>query len=235
MGAVCIQEFPGDIDDFLSSPFQHQAGRFRNHGNGNCLKVFLRRITKESRNTFRAHHYRHSLLRFRDGKLRAVQSRVFLRHLIKVHYQTVGKFADCHRHAACAEVVALLNQPAYFPSAEKSLYLTLRGRVPFLHLRSAGFNGAFRMYLGGTGCASAAVPPCPSAQQNNHIIRVGIFPDNVPSGSGAHNRANLHALCNIIGVINFLYIAGCKSHLVSVGGITAGRASDQLLLGQLSL
>ena len=35
--------------------------------------------------------------------------------------------------------------------------------------------------------------------------------------SRTHNRADLHTLCNIIGMINFFYITGRKADLVAVG------------------
>lgn len=84
------------------------------------------------------------------------------------------------------------------------------------------------MHLGGTGCAAAAIASGTSAQQDDDIVRIGVFTDDVASRSRTHNRANLHTLCNIIGMINFFYITGRKADLVAVGRVTGCCTAHQL-------
>ena len=91
------------------------------------------------------------------------------------------------------------------------------------------------MYLGGARRTAATVTTGPSAQQDNDIVGIGIFPDHICSGRSTHNSTDLHTLCDIIRMINLLYIAGCKSDLVAVGGISACSTSYQFFLGKLPL
>ena len=91
------------------------------------------------------------------------------------------------------------------------------------------------MYLGGTGCTTAAVASGTSAEQNNDIPGIGGLTDDIAPRRRTHDRTDLHTFCHIIGMINLLDKAGRQSDLVSVGGIAVCRAADKLLLGQLTL
>ena len=44
------------------------------------------------------------------------------------------------------------------------------------------------------------------------------------SGSRTHNRADLHTLCHIVGMINLFYIAGSQTDLVAVGSCSRDAA-----------
>ena len=90
------------------------------------------------------------------------------------------------------------------------------------------------MYLGGACCSAAAIASCPSAQKDDDVSRVRIFPDHAASGGCSHNCADFHTLCHIIRVIQFFDVTGCQSDLVSVRRISACGASYQSLLGKLS-
>ena len=118
VSSVCIQERAADIHDGLSSPVHHKPWRFCDYGNGNCLQVFLCHIGHHLLNILFVYHNGHSLLGLGNGNLRSVQSRIFLRHLVKVNLKSCCQLADGHRYTAGAEVVALLDQAAYLRTAE---------------------------------------------------------------------------------------------------------------------
>ncbi len=50
-----------------------------------------------------------------------------------------------------------------------------------------------------------------------------------------HDRADLHALGHIAGVVDLVHLAGGQADLVAVGGIARGRRGDELALGELAL
>ncbi len=163
MCPVGIQKSACDIHDLSAAPLKHQPRLLRHHRNFHSLQILLRSIAQEGLHILRRNHHRHTLLRFGDGQFRAVQTRIFLRHLIQIHHQTVRQLPDSHRHTAGAEIVTLLDQPAHFLPAEQSLDLTLRGRISLLHFGAAGLDGAFRMYLGRSRGSAAAVTSRPAA------------------------------------------------------------------------
>ena len=89
------------------------------------------------------------------------------------------------------------------------------------------------MGLGGTGGAAAAVAPGPAAQQNDQVAGLGALPADVGSGSGGDDRADLHALGGIAGVIQLIHLAGGQADLVAVGAVACGGLGDNGALGQL--
>ena len=182
MSPVGVQKRSGDIYDLQAAPHQHQP-RFLCHHRHLCgFQVFLPGIGEESLRVARIYHHCHPFLGFRNCDLRPVQSRVFLRHLIQIYPKSIRQLSDGHRHAAGPKVVAFLDQTADFFSAEQTLDLAFRRRIPLLDLRPAGLNGFFRVDLGRTGGAAAAVPACPAAQQDDDISRIRGFPDHSPPG-----------------------------------------------------
>ena len=52
---------------------------------------------------------------------------------------------------------------------------------------------------------------------------------------GAHDGADLHALCHVAGVIEFVDLAGGKTDLVAVAGVAGGSGGHELALRQLAL
>ena len=54
------------------------------------------------------------------------------------------------------------------------------------------------------------------------------------AGRCAHNRADLHALGHIAGVVDLVHLTGGQADLVAVGGIAGGSGGHQLALGQLA-
>ena len=235
MCAVGIQERAGDIHDLLSSPGKHQSRILGDHSYGGSLQVLLCSVFQEFCLVLFIYYNSHTLLGLGDSDLRTVQSRVFLRNQVEVYLQAVCQLADGYGYSACAEIVTLLNQTGYLRTTEQSLDLTLGGSVTLLHLCAAGLNGLLSVYLGGTGSAAAAVASGLAAKKNDQISRIGGLTDDILSGRCAHDRANLHSLCHIVGVINLFYIAGSQTDLVAVGAVAVGCAAYQLLLGQLAL
>ena len=91
------------------------------------------------------------------------------------------------------------------------------------------------MHLGRTGSAADSVTSGPSSKKNNHIPGGRGFTNHVLSGSSSHNGSDLHPLGHIAGMIDFFYIAGGKTDLVSIGAVAMSRLRHQLSLGKLSL
>ena len=235
MGAVGIQESPGQVDDLFSSPGKDQTGLFRDHSHLHRLQIFFFRVFQEFPGVPGIHHHGHTLLGFGDGQLRAVQTGVFLRYFIQIDAQAVRQLSDGHRDAAGAEIVALFDQTAHLRAPEHALDLSLCGSVSLLHLRPAGLQGSGGVHFGGTGGPADAVPAGAASQQDNQISRIGIFPDHIPSGSGSHDRPDLHSLGHIVGMVHFFYVSRSQSHLVAVRAVAFGGSPGQGLLGQLAL
>src|SRR5699024_3733157 len=175
-----------------------------------------------------------SLLGFGNGDFRSVQARIFFRHLVQVDLQSGCQFSDGNRYTARTEVVTFFDQKADLSSAEKSLQFTLGRRISFLYLCAAGLDGLCGVYLGGTGSSAAAVTAGTSAQQDDDIARIGIFTDNSVSWRRSENCSDLHTFCHIVWMINFFYISGSQTDLVSVGAVSVSRLAYQFLLRKFS-
>ena len=235
MGTIRIQEGSGDIHDLLSSPEKHKPRALCHHGYRRSLQIFLCRILQKCLFILFVHNDRHTLLGFRDCNLRSVKAGVFFRNQVKVYPKARSQLSDGYRHAACSKIVTLLDKAGHLRTAEQSLDLALCGRISLLYLSAAGLDRRLCMNLGGTGRSAAAVTACSSAQQNNQIPGIGGLADHILPGSRAENSADLHALCHIVRMIDFFYVAGSQSNLVSVGAVPLGRSAHQLFLGQLAL
>ena len=135
--SVGVEKVAADIDDRPAAPVHPQPPRIGDPGDDRRLQVFRRRQFDEFRRIRRVHHHRHPFLRLGNRQLGAVQSVVFLWHRIQVDLQPLGQFADRHRDAASAKIVAFLDQPAGRRLAEQPLNLAFGRRVAFLHFRAA--------------------------------------------------------------------------------------------------
>ena len=124
---------------------------------------------------------------------------------------------------------------AYFLSAEQSLQFTLGRCITFLYLGTTGINGFCSMCFGRTGCSTTAVTSGLTAKQDDDVARIGIQTLYRASRSRTHNRADLHTLRNVIRMIDFFYIAGRKSDLVSVRTVSVCSGTHDLLLRQFSV
>ena len=234
MSTVGVQKRAGEIHDLLPSPSQNQPRRLCHLCHTDRLQILLGRIFHKFIHMLRIYHHCHALLRFRDGDLRPVQTRIFFWHLVQIHQKPVRQLTDGYRYASCTEVITLFNQTGHLRTAEQSLNLPLCRRISLLDLRAAGLNGSLCMHLGGTGGSAAAVPSGTSAQQNDDIPRIGSLPDHILPGRRSHDRTDLHTLCHIVRMIDLLHISGGKSDLISIGAVPAGCAPHQLLLGKLA-
>ena len=89
----------------------------------------------------------HSLLRFGDSDFCAVKTGILLRDLVKIDIETSCQLADCYGDAACAKVVALLDQVGSIRPPEESLQLALCRSIALLDLCAADQRGFFCVYL----------------------------------------------------------------------------------------
>ena len=234
MCPVGVQEGPAQIHNGLAAPVHLKPWLLCHHCHGHCLQVFLCSIPKEPVNILWIHHHCHTLLGLGNGYLRAVQARIFLGNLVQINLKAGSQLSDGYRYAACAEVIALLDDSADLRPAEHPLNLALCGRISLLYLSPAYLDGGSGVNLGGTGGAADSVAARTPAQKNDDIPRIRGLADNILSGSSAHNSADFHSLCNIAGMIDLLHITGCQTNLVAVGGISLGCAVNNLSLGQLA-
>ena len=232
MSAVGIQERSGNVDDLLSSPFQHQTGTFCHHSHFHGFQILLVSVFQEFSHIGRIHHHSHTLLGLGNSDFRSIQAGIFFRNFIQVDLQAVRQLSNGYGYAAGSEIVAFFDQTAYFLPAEHSLNLSLRGSISFLHLSAAGLDGLFRMHFGGAGGAAAAVAASAASQKNDDIARIRRLPDHGTAGGSAHHGPDFHTFCHVIRMINFFYVSGGQSDLIPIGTISVSRRADQFLLRQ---
>ena len=233
--AVGVQEGPGDIHDVLPVPLHGEAALVGNGGHHGGLQVFRGGQLHEPGGVLGLHHHSHSLLGFADGKLGAVQALVLLGHGVQVDLQALGQLTDGNGDAAGAEIVAALNESGGLGVAEQALELALLGGVALLDLSSAAFQGLHGVGLGGAGGAAAAVPAGAAAQEDHHVPGIRTLPADIFRRSGGDNRADLHALGSVAGVIELVHLAGGKADLVAVGAVARGGLGDNSALRELAL
>ena len=234
MGAVGVQERAADVDDGLASPVHHKTRALSDHCHRDRGQILLVGVCQELVHVLRVDDAGHTLLGLGDGDLRAVQARILLRDLVEVDVEARCQLADGDRNAAGAEVVALLDEQADLRSPEHALQLPLGGRVALLDLSAADLDGGRGVDLGGAGGTADAVAAGLTAEQDDDVARVGVGADHIFAGSGRHDGADLHALRDIIRMIDFFDITGRKTDLVSVGAVAPRRFGDQLSLGKLA-
>ena len=104
-------------------------------GNNSCFEVLALCYFDECIDVFGSDNNSHSLLRFGDGELCAVETVVFLGNCVEVDLKTVCKLAYCNGNAARAEVVAALYHAGSFGVSEQTLKLALFGGVALLDRR----------------------------------------------------------------------------------------------------
>ena len=234
MCTVGIQESTGNVNNFLISPFQHQTWFLCNNRYYNSFQIFLVGVFHKFIHIFRINNNCHTLLRFRNSDFCSIKTCIFFRNLIQVYLKTSCQLTDCYRHTAGTKVITFFNQFADFFSAEHTLNLTFCRCISFLNFCTADFNRSLCVYLGGTGCTADTVTSGTSAKQDNDITRIGIFSLNRTSGGSTKNSTDFHTFCHIVRMVNFFYVTGGKTNLVTIGTVTMSSASDQFLLRQFT-
>ena len=179
-------------------------------------------------------HYRHPLLGLAYGEFGGVQSAVFHGHPVETDVQSGGELAYRDADSSGAEIVGFLYKPGDLGAAEQPLQLAFLGGVSFLHLASAGLDGAFGMLLGRTCRPSYSVTAGPSAEQQYHIARNRAFPAHVLRLDRSDHGAGLEPLGDIAGMIYLAHACGCKAYLVAVAGIACGGLAADDPLRKLS-
>ena len=235
MGTVRVKEISGNIDDLISSPVHDKSRILRDSRDDRGLQILLMRILHELLDVFRVNDNCHSLLRFGDSDLRAVETGVLLRYLIKVDIKTACKLSDRYGYSACTEIVALFDQMRCFASPEKPLKLSLSRSVTLLDLSTALLRRLFRVDLGRSCRTADAVTACAAAEKDDDIARIGILTDHSASRSRCDDRADLHTLSDVIRMIDFFNKTGCKTDLITVGTVAVRSLANDLLLRQFAL
>ena len=202
--------------------------------NNGSLEVFAVCKCHKSLCIFLLDNDRHSLLRLRNCKLRAVKSLVFLGYFVKIDIKSVRKLSDSDRNTARAEVVASLYHSASLCVTEKPLELSFLGRISLLHLSSAGLDRVRVVRLARARRAAYAVASRSAAKQYYHVTVRGCFSADVLSGCRRYDRADLHSFCRVSRVIKLVDHTRCESYLVSVGRISRRRGLNDLSLWELS-
>ena len=169
--AVRIKESTAQINNGLTVPAHGQAGLRLHNGNRTGLQIFLSCQSEKGIRVLRLDHYGHALLRFADGKLGSVQALVLTGYSVEINIKAVGKLADGHGYAACAEVVAALDHAACVCVAEKALELALLGSVALFYFGTAGLDRVRIMRLGRTGGAADAITTGAAAEEDHNIPR----------------------------------------------------------------
>ena len=232
---VRIEECTAQVDYAIAAPLHLKSRLFGDDGHDLRIEVFLLRLGAEFLHILRVEHDRHTLLRFGNRKLGAVEALVLLRDFVQINLKARCKLADGDAHAARAEVVAALDERGNLRVTEQTLNFAFGRRVALLHLCAANLDGFERMRLGGTRCAAAAVTARCAAEQHDNVSGLRLEALDVRLRRCADDRANLHALCNITGVIKLRDLTGRKADLVAVGGIARRSAGGNLSCGQLTL
>ena len=232
--AVGIEESAGQVNNFIATPEHNQARFFGNVGNNSCFQVFFVSIFDEGIAVSGSDNNSHTLLRFGDSQLGAVQAFVFFGNLVEVDNKTVGQLADSNGYTACTEVVAAFDHCGYGRVAEQTLDFAFGWRITLLYLCAAAHEGVNGVLLGGTGCTAAAVTAGFAAQQHYDIAGSGTLTANCATGSSADYAADFHTLRNKFIMIVFLYMAGCQTDLVAVGAVACSCADGNLALRQLT-
>ncbi len=101
--------------------------------------------------------------------------------------------------------------------AEQALELPLLGALPFCTSEPQVSTDCW-VSLGGTCRAADAVLAGVAAQQMTTSPGVGALPADIFRGGGGDDRADLHALGGVAGMVNLIHNAGGKTDLVAVGG-----------------
>ena len=89
--------------------------------------------------------------------------------------------------------------------------------------------------LGGACRAADTVATCRTAQQDDHITGSGNLTADILCGSGGDDRADLHTLCGIAGMIDLVHNAGRQTDLVAVGAVALCGSGNDLALRELTL
>ena len=216
VGAVGIQKFAADINNFFAVPVHDESRLCLNLCHGHCLEIFFISQREESVNIVRLNNNRHALLALAYCKLRAVETLVFFRHCVEVYLKSVRKLAYSNRYAARAEVVAAFYHQAGFFVSEKSLELSLLGSVALLNLRAAAFERFNRVGLRRARRSAAAVASGRAAEQDNNISGSGNFAAHILCGSRRDDRAYLHSLRRIAGVVYLVDYTRRETYLIAV-------------------
>ena len=233
--AVGVEELAGQVDDGDAVPGHAHARLGGNLGDNGRLEVLLSGVAHELLDVTVGDGTGHALLGLRDSELGAVQAVVLLGHGIKVDIQAVGKLAHGDRDAAGAKVVAALDQTAGVAAAEQALQLALDRGVALLDLSTRGLDGLGVLGLGGAGGTADAVTAGAAAQQDDLVGGGGALATHVVFRGSAHDGADLHALGDVAGVIEFVDLTGGKADLVAVAGVAGGSSGHELALRQLAL
>ena len=234
VGAVGVEELAGEVGNGLPLPGHDHAGLLGDHGHAVGLQVLGLGELDKLVCVLGGDHYGHTLLGLGDGQLGAVQAVVLLADGVEVDLQAISQLTNGNRNAACAKVVAALDEAGDLGVTEQSLDLALLGGVTLLHLGGHGGQRLHVVGLGGAGSTADAVAAGTAAQQDDDVPCLGALAADVVSGSGGHNGTALQALGDVAVMVDLGHVARSQTDLVTVGGIACGGGLRQLTLGELT-
>ena len=185
--AVGGEELAAHVHDGLAAPAHAQAGLLGDGGHDGRLEVLLAGVVHELVHVLGRQGHGHALLGLGDGELGAVEALVLLGHEVEVDVQAVCQLADGHGDAACAKVVAALDQAARVLAAEEALELALDGRVALLDLGAVLLEGLDVVGLGGAGGATDAVAAGAAAEKHDLVAGRRALATDVGCRGGAHD------------------------------------------------
>ena len=232
--AVRVEERAVHLDDLVAAPLHDQARLLRDDGYRRRLEVLLIRELLEGLDILRVEHDSHALLRFGDGKLRAVEALVLLLDRIEVDDEAVGELTDGDGDTAGTEVVAALDHEGDLRVAEQALDLALRRRVALLDLCAAGRQRLFRVLLRRARRTAAAVAARAAADEHDDVTGCRALAHDVLLRCSRDDGTDLHALRHVALVVDLADLARRKADLVAVRAVASGSAERDLLLRQLA-
>ena len=231
---VRIEEFAVHLHDGLTAPFHDKPRQCCNLGDLCRLQILFVGEPDKSLQILRIDDDSHALLRLRNGKLRAVKSRVLLLDCIEIDDKPVSQLADGNGHTASTKIVAAFDHAADLRIAEQALNLALRRRIAFLHLSAAARQRLLRMLLGRARCPAAAITARTAADEHDKVPSCGTLADNIDLWRSRNDRTDFHTLSHVALMIDFAYLSRRQADLIAISTVASRSAQRDFLLRQLA-
>ena len=120
------------------------------------------------------------------------------------------------------------------PRRNRRCSLRSTGALPFCTSAPSTFQRLHVVSLRRAGGAADAVTAGATAEQDDPVAGGRGLTAHMVGRGGGHDRAHLHALGHIAGVVDLVDLAGGEPDLVAVRAVAGGRGGHELALGQLA-